>query len=151
MVRPFPHLTHLGYRGGMSTQTHNNRPETPMLTGTIPNWTIQDRLRKARDHAGLSQGELADRVGITRTMAANVENGRTEPRPIVIRMWAMCTGVDAGWLETGESPHPVDPDGGSELPRLDSNQQPSDMSSPQVARAAMVHYLRPAQRERKAA
>jgi len=27
----------------------------------IPTWTLADRLRKAREHAGLEQSELADR------------------------------------------------------------------------------------------
>ena len=78
----------------------------------IPTWTLADRLRKAREHAGLEQSELADRMGVGRNTVSNYERAAHEPREIVLRAWATATGVPLEWLRTG-------------LPRLDSNQEPA--------------------------
>ncbi|MGB3370022.1 MAG: helix-turn-helix transcriptional regulator [Rhodococcus sp. (in: high G+C Gram-positive bacteria)] len=85
-------------------------------------------MRIAREAIELEQSELADRMGVSRNTIGNAEKGRTKPRKIVLNAWALACGVPVSWLETGnaENPHPDGPDGGSELPRLDSNQQPSD-------------------------
>lgn len=80
--------------------------------GAVPQWSLQDRLRKAREYAGLQQSELAADLDISRNTVSNYEAGRVEPRRIVMRVWAMRCGVDFQWMETG-------------LPRLDSNQEPA--------------------------
>ena len=81
--------------------------------GSIPAFTIGDRLRKAREFAGLDQGQLADAMGVSRKTISNNEGGGVKPRTIVVRAWALATGVDVTWLETGEAPmDPGDPDGG---------------------------------------
>lgn len=111
------------YLGHMSSET----------VFTIPPWSVPDRLRKAREHAGLEQGELAESIDVSRTTVSNYERGHVNPRKIVVRQWALRTGVPFEWLMYGtEDPRPVDPDGGVRLPRLDSNQQPSGYSTPQV-------------------
>lgn len=69
---------------------------------TIPAWTCGDRLRKAREHAGLKQQELADAIGIARGSVTNYESDKHPPRKIVLNAWAMATGVNPKWLETGE-------------------------------------------------
>jgi len=70
-------------------------------TGVVLEFTLADRLRKAREHAGLEQRELADRLGIHRQSVARYEKGDAEPRLPVLRTWAMETGVDLDWLEDG--------------------------------------------------
>lgn len=80
----------------------------PYEAGTIPVWTQPDRLRKAREHAGLSQDQLADRVGISRRSVSTYEANGTSKRPVLLA-WALVCGVPLSWL----------------LPRLDSNQQPA--------------------------
>lgn len=85
----------------MSTQT---------TAGVVLEFTLQDRLRKAREHAGLDQQQLADRMGVSRGTVGNSEGGHVKVRPITIRAWAMATGVDPHWLETGEVP--ISPDDG---------------------------------------
>ena len=74
----------------------------------IPEFTINDRLRKAREIAGLEQSELADRMGVSRGTVGNNESGKVSVRPITIKAWALATGVDAHWLETGETISPDD-------------------------------------------
>lgn len=76
--------------------------KTPV--GGVPEWTIADRLRKAREHAQMDKGEFAEKIGISRNSVGNYENGHTVPRTIVINAWAFATGVPREWLETGEGP-----------------------------------------------
>jgi transcriptional regulator with XRE-family HTH domain len=72
-------------------------------TPAIPTWTAADRFRKAREHAGLDQGQLAEATGLARQTVSNYERGATSrPRRAVANLWAMATGVPAGWLLEGE-------------------------------------------------
>ncbi|OZD75191.1 XRE family transcriptional regulator [Rhodococcus sp. 05-339-2] len=96
--------------------------------GRAPEIQPRHRLRIAREEAGLEQAELAERIGISRQSVSNAESGKTSPRKLIFNAWALATGVPVSWLQTGtvESPRPDGPDGGSELPHLDSNQEPFD-------------------------
>ncbi len=93
--------------------------------GTIPTWTFGDRLRKARRVTGLGQREFADLLDVPAPRYAQWEADNTLPRNLV----NMCeriqaeTGVSAAWL-AGFDVSPVPPGPGSELPHLDSNQEP---------------------------
>lgn len=66
--------------------------------GPIPPWTLQDRLRKAREYAGLEQGQLGELIGLKRTTVGNYERGVTEPRWPVLLAWALACQVDLDWL-----------------------------------------------------
>lgn len=84
----------------------------------VPAWTIGDYLRKAREHAGLEQTELASDLGISRQTVTNYERGHVQPRKAVVMAWAMRTGVPVEWILNGESPRPDrGPDGGSRVVR----------------------------------
>lgn len=77
----------------MSTQT---------VAGAVPEITVGHRIRIAREYAGLDQGELAGRAGISRGTIVNYENGTTtHMKPLYLRQIAMVTGVDAEWLASG--------------------------------------------------
>jgi len=77
--------------------------------GNIPTWTQGDRLRKAREWAGLDQDQLADRMGVSRGSISNYERDKGD-RLIVINAWALSTGVPKVWLLTGERPGPDEGD-----------------------------------------
>lgn len=68
---------------------------------TVPPWTLGDRLRKAREFAGLKQTEMAAEIGIGRSSIINYENDQQEPPRPVLVAWALRCGVDYEWL-TGE-------------------------------------------------
>src|SRR5260221_2446959 len=68
------------------------------MDGAVPEWTLADRLRKAREHAGLNQAELAATVGIARSSVVSYESGRTTPSRPVVLSWSLCTGVPAEWV-----------------------------------------------------
>lgn len=92
----------------------------------IPEFDTPDRLRKAREFAGLDQTELAARMGVSRGTISNTERGLVEPRRITLVAWSMATGVPVEWLETGKVPRPDGPDGGLEECAIrDSNPKPA--------------------------
>ena len=63
-----------------------------------PRWTLGDRLIKARKHAGLSQAEMADYLGVSRAAISAWENDENEPRASVLRRWALRCEVTLDWL-----------------------------------------------------
>lgn len=73
-----------------------------------PKWTLGDRLRKAREQAGLDQGQLAEQARIGRGTISAAENGRRRPSAAVVSMWALTTGVSRQWL-LGDTEPPSDP------------------------------------------
>lgn len=70
--------------------------------GVVPEWTLKDRLRKAREHAGLTQDAMARRAHLSRRTIASYELGETTPGWPALCVWAMSTGVMLEWLEHGE-------------------------------------------------
>jgi|GEM_PF-361537 len=78
--------------------------------GQIPEWTIFDRLRKAREWAGFEQSELAAASGISRATISSAENGHRAPSPMTSRLWALATGVPESWILTGVVPVEEGPD-----------------------------------------
>ena len=93
---------------------------THAFGGRTHDFGIADRLRAAREDAGMDQRAFAERTGLSRATISNYERGIHKPRRPQLVVWALATGFSLGWLETG-SPSDGDPD---RLPRLDSNQQP---------------------------
>ena len=73
----------------------------------IPEWTLGDRLRKAREVANLSREEMAARLaaaGIRTTTASvwNWENDVSRPRDVLgtTYIWAEICGVNVEWLRS---------------------------------------------------
>ena len=67
------------------------------------NMGIHERIREAREQAGLSQTELASLVGVTRSACSQWEspNG-TAPKRERLRQLASLLDVNFVWLVTGE-------------------------------------------------
>ncbi|MBG9355891.1 helix-turn-helix domain-containing protein [Corynebacterium diphtheriae] len=81
-------------------------------SGFIPEFTLKDRVRLAREYAGLQQTELAGKTGLSRAGISNIERGDAVPRRSTITLIAFATGVDRTWLETGKTPVGDNPNGG---------------------------------------
>jgi transcriptional regulator with XRE-family HTH domain len=62
--------------------------------------TLGQRVRWARERRGLSQHELAERIGVRQSTIGNIESG-TRRRPREQRKLADALGVNELWLETG--------------------------------------------------
>jgi phage repressor protein C with HTH and peptisase S24 domain len=60
----------------------------------------KDRLKAARKHANLTQGELAAKVGITQTSISDLERGKSVSSSFNASIARTC-GVNALWLENG--------------------------------------------------
>lgn len=67
--------------------------------GRVPEWSLADRLRKAREAADLEQKDLAASIGITRNTVGNYEGAKVKPRRPVLIAWALATGVPLAWIE----------------------------------------------------
>ena len=93
-----------------------------LAVGTVPEWTLGDRLRKAREHVGLQAIELAAELGISRHSITNYELGRTSPRLPVLQAWSLRTGVSLQWLTEGDP----DPQGGATVTSAPAKSRTSD-------------------------
>lgn len=91
----------------------------------IPEFTLGDRLRKARELTGLGVREFAAEIGVSHGTITNAESDRRTVRPITIKAYAMRTGVPVEWLETGIAPTQPTPDGGKEWSGAVAGQKPA--------------------------
>jgi len=73
--------------------------------GAVPTIQVRHRLRIAREHAGLDQGQLAELIGVSRNTISNAECGAVQARKIVVNAWALACGVPASWITTGQTPN----------------------------------------------
>lgn len=75
-----------------------------IAAGSIPEWDLSDRARKALRVAGISVTEMGEYLGVTRETAGRYINGKADMPLQTMRLWAMRTGVPFEWLKTGEAP-----------------------------------------------
>ena len=68
---------------------------------TIPDWTLGDRLTKARSLTGLSRTRFASVLGISEASVKRYELDDIEPKRGIILGWAVACNVDPDWLENG--------------------------------------------------
>jgi transcriptional regulator with XRE-family HTH domain len=67
--------------------------------------TITDRVRAAIDASGLTQAEIARRVGVERQTVGDWYHGRSiNIRPEHLFALADTLGIEARWLATGKGP-----------------------------------------------
>ena len=69
--------------------------------------TFGDRIAGARELAGMTQADLARRIGVRDTTLENWENDHSEPRANRLSMLAGLLNVSILWLLTGEGEGPV--------------------------------------------
>lgn len=62
-----------------------------------------DKLKMIRENADLSQDQLARILGISRSHLNELENNRTEPRPVLINCMSLMFEIDKEWLLNDES------------------------------------------------
>lgn len=72
--------------------------------------TFGDRIVAARDAVGLSQQELARRLGVKLATVQNWEGDRSEPRANKLQMLAGMLNVSIIWLMTGEGEGAPEPE-----------------------------------------
>ena len=70
--------------------------------------TLGDRITAAREGAGLSASQLAERLGVRLRTLASWENDATEPRANRLQMLAGVLGVSLVWLMSGRGEGPCE-------------------------------------------
>jgi transcriptional regulator with XRE-family HTH domain len=81
--------------------------QAPNGVGRVPEWTVGDRLRKARTTANVTTEEMAEYIGRTVRTISNYETGYVHhvPKLVVLAYAARC-GVPADWLLYGSATQP---------------------------------------------
>lgn len=69
----------------------------------IPQWTVGDRLRKARETSSIGVEEMAGKINRTRNSVSRYERARTVDINVV-RSYAALTDTPIEWLLTGFGP-----------------------------------------------
>lgn len=83
--------------------------------------TIAERLKEAREEAGLTQPALAVKAKVSQGTIGNIESGiRKRPRDLL--SIAKALGVSATWLESGNGPKKIDFD--ANIKRIASGARP---------------------------
>ena len=72
--------------------------------------TFGDRLAGAREQTGMTQSELAKRLGVKKKTLEDWENDHNEPRANRLSMMAGLLNVTLSWLLIGEGEGPGDPE-----------------------------------------
>jgi DNA-binding XRE family transcriptional regulator len=74
-----------------------------MTTALIPEFTVADRLAKARQVTGMTQAEFATELGLVLKTYQRFERGEKDiPRALLIGA-AVTAGVSTSWLLTGHA------------------------------------------------
>lgn len=68
----------------------------------VPEWSLGDRLRKARTLTGMTVAEFAKHIGVSDGTINSAEGDKRAVRRITLMAWASATNVSLKWLETGE-------------------------------------------------
>ncbi len=62
---------------------------------------VGDKVKRLRDERALTQGELAEKAGLTVAALSRIERNNAEPRPTTRRKLAEALGVDPSELIGG--------------------------------------------------
>lgn len=110
-----------------------------------------ERIAAARKHAGLTQEEVAERLGITQTHVSHIERGRNLPAPDVMRKLPRVLPVDprellalAGFMDPprGDEPVTAPPDVAQVLKRMIQRGWPADFIA-RLEEVGMQFWLEP--------
>lgn len=97
--------------------------------------TIAERLKSAREAAGLRQDELAKKAGVTQGTIANIEGGiRKNPRELLAI--ARAAGVNAEWLKSGKGSRLADTEAHHTLQDVQADYLPT-----RGARQDIAHHV----------
>ena len=91
---PLYAISHILEHAKSHLQQHEHAHNNPAME-------LKDRIRSARKAAGLTQVQLAERVGIDQSVISSLERGKHRGSTHTITI-AHALGVSARWLATGE-------------------------------------------------
>jgi DNA-binding XRE family transcriptional regulator len=97
-----------------------------------------ERVRQAREHARLTQDQLAKHVGMRQQSYGDLESGKTLSSRKLTQIAIRC-GVDPVWLATGEGEMIQSQAMRDWAGRIDSRRRTLGLSVPQIHAAVMQH------------
>src|SRR3982751_2313005 len=107
----------MSYHRLMTVNPNPSAAEPPAVAaqGRVPQFTLGDRLRKARESSGMDQSHLAEAIDLHRQTVARYESDAIgRPKRYVLLSWSMATGVSLDWIAgIDETPTHVDQTAGS--------------------------------------
>src|SRR5699024_11044460 len=89
---------------GCNERCNSEAMSTATKTYERLQFTLADRMGKALQAADISNQQMADYLGVSRTSVSNWTNGRIAPNTQTMRLWALRTGAPLEWLRTGILP-----------------------------------------------
>lgn len=116
-------MTHSKYADLASDYQETAYPpvETPeengshLMTERSSDYTLGERICKARDVVGLSTAQLARRLGIKTSTLHSWESDRSEPRSNKLVLLAGILNVSPTWLLVGRGTPPLAEDAGTDI------------------------------------
>ena len=81
----------------------------PRVAGGFRVPGLAGRIKSARQSAGLTVQELADRIGLALRSLYQIEDGRSDPSAATLRAMAEALAVTADWLLDVNGEQPVRP------------------------------------------
>lgn len=77
--------------------------------------TVNERIKKTRVEAGLSQRAFGQGIGVTASSINRLESGENNPSEQTVRLISSAYKVNYLWLKNGEGPMYLPPDTDDEL------------------------------------
>lgn len=62
---------------------------------------VSDRIKTVREALELSQREFGEKLGVSRDVISNIENGRVMPKELLMHHMCKFYKVNERWLQTG--------------------------------------------------
>jgi DNA-binding XRE family transcriptional regulator len=97
----------------------------------------------ARETTGMGLRDFAEHIGVSPDTLTSAEKDRRKVRPITIRAYALATGVNRAWLETGEGTPPTTPQGPGGTSQNDHLARLTKQKQARTRRAGTTHGYRP--------
>ncbi|MDR1643977.1 MAG: helix-turn-helix domain-containing protein [Clostridiales bacterium] len=63
---------------------------------------VRARIKHVRTISGLTQAELGSKIGLSREMVCQIEDGARKPKVSILVSMGYLFGIDENWLLTGE-------------------------------------------------
>ena len=86
--------------------------------------SISQRLKQARERAGVTLAQLAGRTGYAVATISGVENGHDQPSERLLSKWIQALAINESWLRTGEG------EIFTKAVHKEVQEQPSDLAAP---------------------
>ena len=107
-LRPARRVPYCRYFGRLGRLAHMTARSTRRDSNRVPVFSLGERIRKAREDAGMSQQQFAEELGVDRKTVGNWEADRNQPRYRDLMLISSVADVSLEWL-AGDLFRPTSP------------------------------------------